>query len=480
MDFISKLKETLTSVLPVILIVLILHFTLVPLENLLLPFIVGSIMLPLGLSLFLGGTDIGMIPIGEKLGVVLTNKKNIILILLIGFIIGFSVTFAEPDVSVLVARINSMNPNLNEIFLKLMIALGLGLFLALGLFRAYKHIELKYIMLLGYMGVFIFIAFITQNEIAISFDSSGATTGPLAVPFILSLGLGVSSSVKGNNEDSFGLTGVASMGPIIVLSFMFLISADSNSANAVSETAQESILFIPTLISVLKKTFIGFAPLAIIIIALQFLLFKFPKIKFRKILFGIVYSFIGMVIFLTGVEFGFSRVGFKLGHVLITKYKIYVPILIALLFGTLSVLAEPAVWILVNQVEEVTDGRIKRATIMIFLCIGVSIAVVLSILRIIFSLNYIWFIYVTVGISLIFSFISPPLFSGLAFDSGGTVSGPMSTSFLMSFILGTSTAESSGFGMIGLVALSPFITIQILGIIYKIKEKKIKKEVLSE
>ena len=475
MDFFSKLKETLYSVLPITIIVLILHFTISPLGNLLIPFLSGSVMLLFGFSLFLSGTDIGMVPIGERLGSHITSKKSLTLILIIGFFIGFSITYAEPDVSVLALRIHAINPSINENILKLVIALGLGIFIDLGLLRMFKRIKLKYIMLICYTVVFLIIPLIDQSSVSISFDSSGATTGPLAVPFILAMGIGVSSSVKGGGDDSFGLTGVSSVGPILAVSVMMLIcqgSATELASEAV--TAEESTVhnLIPVFISVSGKTAIGFAPLVLIIIILQTTLLKFPKVKFRKISLGLIYSFLGIVIFLTGVEFGFSEVGFRLGKIISLKYPSYISVLIALLFGAIAVLAEPAVWVLVAQVEEVSAGRIKKRTIMFFLIIGVSSAVALAMFRIMYSLNYLWLIYGVMGIALALMSFTPPLFSGIAFDSGGTVTGPMCTSFLLSFILGTSASAQMGFGLIGLIASSPLITIQILGIVYKIKENR--------
>ena len=478
MDFVSKLKETLISVLPIMAIVLILNFTIAPLgtENL-LRFLLGGLLLIVGLSLFLAGTEIGMVPVGEKLGSVLTQKRNIWFMILIGFVIGFAVTLAEPDVSVLAGQVHDLNPGISEGLLTVMIALGVGLFVVIGLLRTVLGLKLRWVLIVFYGLVFLLVAFIGQSMASISFDASGATTGPLAVPFILAMGLGVSGSTKDDQESSFGLTGVASIGPIMAVAIMAL-TAVSKSAGAVADGQAEAVVetFGSVMLSVLGETAIGFAPLLGIILILQFTLLRFPKVKMKNILFGIVYSFIGIVLFLTGVSYGFTDVGMLLGKTLFHNYSPVVVVLIALVFGGIVVIAEPAVWVLTAQIESVSAGRIKRSLVMIFLCIGVALAVALGILRILLNIDFLWFVYIGVGTALLMTFITPGLFTGIAFDSGGVASGPMSTSFLLAFALGVSGTVDMGFGMVGLIAMSPLLSLQVLGIIFRLKERKGKKE----
>lgn len=224
----------------------------------------------------------------------------------------------------------------------------------------------------------------------------------------------------------------------------------------------------------LKNTAIGLAPLVVLIIILQFTLLKFPPVKFRLICVGIFYGFLGIVVFLTGVEYGFSPVGNLLGQILSDRYSsMLVPSLIALLFGAIVVIAEPAVWVLTNQVEEVTAGRIKHTTVMLALSIGVAVCVALSVVRVYLNINYMVFIFVLVGLSLVLSWIAPPLFVAIAFDSGGVASGPMSTTFILSFIMGISGSAELGFGVVGMIAMSPLVAIQILGVVFKVKERKV-------
>ena len=474
MDLVKKLKETLTSVIPIMLIVLVLNFTIAPLgAQRLLHFLLGGLLLIVGLTIFLAGTEIGMVPVGEKLGSVLTHRKNVWFMLTVGFIIGFAVTMAEPDVSVLASQVHSLNPAISERTLVLMVAVGLGIFVDLGLLRTVTGVPLRWVLIGFYLIVFALIAVIGQSMASISFDASGATTGPLAVPFILALGLGVSASTKNSQDGSFGLTGIASIGPILAVAAMALTSskaAGAAGATAVSEAGAAS--FGSTLVSMLGETALGFAPLLAIILLMQFTMLHFPKIKFRNIMFGIAYSFVGIVIFLTGVSYGFVDVGMYLGKTISQNYSSVLVVVIALVFGGIVVIAEPAVWVLTRQVEEVTAGRIRSTMVMIFICMGVSVAVALAMVRVLLHINYLWFVFIGVGLALLMTLVTPPLFTGIAFDSGGVASGPMSTSFLLSFALGVSGSADMGFGLVGLIAVSPLIAIQILGIIFRAKEKK--------
>ena len=238
---------------------------------------------------------------------------------------------------------------------------------------------------------------------------------------------------------------------------------------------EEAASFGATFVLILTESAIGFAPLLAIMVLMQFTMLHFPKIKFRKILMGIAYSFIGIVVFLTGVSYGFVDVGRLLGKTICENYSPVLVVGLALVFGGVVVVAEPAVWVLTRQVEEVTAGRIKRGLVMTFICFGVAVAVSLAMIRILLHINYLWFVFIGVGLALLMTLITPPLFTGIAFDSGGVASGPMSTSFLLSFALGVSGSAEMGFGLVGLIAIAPLIAIQLLGLIFRFKEKKSKK-----
>lgn len=473
MNITNKLKETLISVLPIVFAVLILNFTIAPLGGALKPFLVGSVLLIVGLTIFLCGIDIGMVPVGEKLGSVIAHKQSLPLVLTIGFLIGLGVTLAEPDVNVLASQVHLLNPQISERTLVICIALGLGVFVDIGLYRVIKQIPIRWVLFVFYLLIFALVPFIGQQMGSISFDASGATTGPLAVPFILALGLGVSSAAKEGQDSSFGLTGIASIGPILAVILMSVFTRGGSTVAEITSSEPSALSFVAICGEMIKRTAIGFAPVAGLIIIFQFTLLHFPKLKFIKICQGIVYSFIGIVLFLAGVEYGFSNVGYALGSSISSNYPGYVSVIVAVIFGAIVVCAEPAVWVLTSQVEEVTSGRIKRKMVLVFLCMAVACAVGLAVVRIIYNISFLWFIYFGVGLSLLLTFFSPPLFTGIAFDSGGVASGPMSTTFLLSFTMGISGSAEMGFGLVGLIAISPLIAIQILGVLFSVKERKL-------
>ncbi|MCQ2398602.1 MAG: DUF1538 domain-containing protein, partial [Sphaerochaetaceae bacterium] len=274
-------------------------------------------------------------------------------------------------------------------------------------------------------------------------------------------------------DSSFGLTGIASIGPVMAVGIRSVFSAGSADSGILSAVTENSAVTLGTVFAEMAvKTARGFLPLVVLIIVLQVLLLHFPKIKFIRICLGMVYSFIGIVIFLTGAEYGFTPVGKFLGNHLSSCYSPVLTLAVALILGAIVVCAEPAVWVLTEQVEQVTAGRIERRLVMFFLALGVSAAVCLAIVRILFDINYLWFVFIGIGLSLVLTFFCPPLFTGIAFDSGGVASGPMSTSFLLAFALGVSGSAEMGFGLVGLIAIAPLIAIQILGVIFRIKSNR--------
>ena len=474
MDLKKKAVETLLSVIPVVVLVLILHFTVIPMGAYMGHFLAGTVLLFAGLTVFLSGADVGFSPVGERLGATLANKKSIALMLLLGFLLGFGVTFAEPDVNVLVNQVHSMNSGIGSTLLKFLISTGLGLLIDLGLLRTIMRWKLNRVLIVLYSAVLVLILVAGQKMASIAFDASGSTTGPLAVPLILAIGLGVSQASSGGPEDSFGLTGIASAGPVFAVLFLALFSgSEAGSASFVAGSVH-SMTIGSVFLSVLKHTAAGFAPLVVLILVLQVTLLGFPPVKFRIICLGIVYGFFGIVVFLTGVEYGFAPVGRMLGSVFGILFPNFpVPCLLAFLLGAISVIAEPAVWVLTRQVETVTAGRIRKNIVMLALSLGVALCVSLAVLRVYRNINYNLFVWIFVGLSLVLSFFCPPLFTGIAFDSGGVASGPLSTSFILSLVMGLSGSAELGFGVVGMIAMSPLVAIQVLGIVYKLKERRL-------
>lgn len=491
----EKIKETFVSIGPIALIVLILNWTITPLgDGMTLTFIVSSLFTIIGLALFLLGADIGIIPMGEKAGSALTSKKNLPLLLIASFVIGFIITIAEPDVQVLTGQVSAVNPSIKSTTLLIMIALGIGFFVSLGLLRTVLQIPIKFLFVGFYVVVFVLAFLAPQEYFAISFDASGATTGPMTVPFIMALGMGV-AAVKSNKSsdskaDNFGLTGLASIGPIVAVLLMGLMMS-GKSSGAEIQVVEESIAEIAvtyTTLSRLKELFgiiphiivevsKALLPLVGLLVVFLIFLFKLTKRQIIKICVGLIYAFLGLVLFLTGINGGFIPAGTVIGETLGKSGQLWLLVALGVTFGAIVVCAEPAVWVLTKQVEEISGGAIKRKVLLVALSSGVCIAVGLAMIRVIFGFHIAYILVPVFAIALALTFFCPKMFTAIAFDSGGVASGPMTSSFILSYTLGAATILggnplTDGFGVIALVASAPLIAIQILGLIYAKKGKE--------
>ena len=501
MNILAKMKETAVSVLPVMAIVLFLGFTFVPLDKFLLArFVVGGLLLIIGLTIFLLGVDLGIQPMGERCGAELTKKRSLVLLLLVAFIIGFIVTAAEPDIQVFGDQVRGIFPFVNKLGITFVIAGGVGLFIMLGLLRTVLNLSIKWTFFIAYTLLFALTFFTPDSFIGIAFDSGGATTGPMTVPFIMALGLGV-SSVRDDDKNSFGLTGVCSIGPVMaVLIYAIVLRAGgafdsislTDGANSSAATDSAAIVtggFFSQIFSpfgaaaghVFREAMISIAPLFGLFIIFQILLLKMTKRQVIRIIIGFIYAFFGLTIFLIGVNGGFSQAGAalgqKLGSLAVSRGGAWYILLIGtgLALGAIIVCAEPAVWVLSEQVESVSGGTIKRKVLLIFLSVGTAVAIGLSMWRAVAGFNLKYILIPGYIISMLLMIFCPSLFSGIAFDSGGVASGPLTSTFVLSFTLGAAASGNGGndsFGVIALVAMMPLLAIQIMGIIFKMKQKK--------
>ncbi len=510
MNILAKMKETAVSVLPVMVIVLFLGFTFVPLDKYLLArFLVGGLFLILGLTIFLLGVGLGIQPMGERCGAELTKKRSLTLLLIVAFIIGFIVTAAEPDIQVFGDQVRSIFPFVNKLSITFVIAGGVGLFIMLGLLRAVLNLSLKWTFLISYTLLFLISFFSPGSFIGIAFDSGGATTGPMTVPFIMALGLGV-SSVRDDDDNSFGLTGVCSIGPVMAVliyaimlktggSFETTLAENAAGTGTASSTTAALISggFFARIFSpfgaaaghVFREAMISIAPLFILFIIFQLLLLKMTKRQVIRIIIGFIYAFIGLTIFLIGVNGGFSQAGAalgqKLGELTVSRGGAWYILLIGtgLLLGAIIVCAEPAVWVLSEQVEQVSGGTIKRRVLLVFLSVGTAIAIGLAMWRAVSGFNLKYILIPGYIISMVLMIFCPTLFSGIAFDSGGVASGPLTSTFVLSFTLGAAASGKGGndsFGVIALVAMMPLLAIQIMGIIFKMKQRKVNDNSVQE
>lgn len=485
---ISKFKEVLYSVLPITIIVLVLNFTLTPIETpLILRFLIGSVLIIVGLTIFLLGVDVGITPIGTNMGSSIAKSNKLWIVAVAGLVLGFFISIAEPDLHILAQQVDSVTSGLiTKGSIVGIVSVGIAVMLALGLIRIVFNYPL-YKMLVIIYGIILVLAFFTSREfLAISFDASGATTGALTVPFMLALAAGVSKlkkDSKSSEKDSFGLVGIASSGAIIAVMIMSILSKTDKITGSLNygETVSTSIIapFLHELPKLTREVIIALVPILVIYLLFQKISFKMSKRAVGRILFGVLFTFLGLVLFLLGVNAGFMDVGKVVGYSIASLDNKVYTVLIGFIIGFVTILAEPAVYVLTHQVEDVTSGYIKRKVIMGTLSIGVGIAVALSMVRILIPELQLWQ-YLLPGyiLSLAMTFFVPKLFVGIAFDSGGVASGPMTATFILAYAQGAAEAIEGanvlvdGFGIIAMVAMTPLIALQILGFIFKMKSKK--------
>ncbi len=484
----EKFKEVLFAVLPITFIVLILNFTITPIETTLLyRFIIGAFSVILGLSIFLFGVDIGVTPIGTHMGASLTKSNKVWIVGIGGLILGFLISIAEPDLHILAGQIDSVTSGLISKFsIVVVVSVGIAVMLTLGLFRIVYNKPLYKMLTVIYLIIFVLSIFTSSEFLAISFDASGATTGAMTVPFILALAVGVSSMKKdgkASEKDSFGLVAIASTGAILSVLIMSIITKSDRITGSLENTVYNTnsimAIFLHEISIVMYEVFLALTPLLILFIIFNRVSFKLTKKAFRKVLKGLLYTFIGLTLFLTGVNAGFMDVGTEVGYSVASLENKSILVIVGFILGLVTVLAEPAVYVLTHQIEDITSGYVKRKMVLVALSIGVGCAVALSMVRIIIPEVKLWH-YLLPGyiISVGMAYLVPKLFVGMAFDSGGVASGPMTATFILAFANGAAEAIEGanvlidGFGMISMVALMPIIALQILGLIFKLKSAK--------
>lgn len=470
----NKIKEALISVLPVALIVVILHFT--PLINLtdseLFTFIVSAIALVIGMGLFSLGADLAMMPMGDHIGAGLSKLKKIGLLLGVCFLMGVLITVAEPDLSVLATQISG---RINPTVLIVSVGLGVGLFLLLAVIKIVCKLQLSMMLFFFYSCMFAFASLlvVTGNSdfLALAFDSGGVTTGPITVPFIMALGIGIASTLGGKNqgENSFGLVSLCSIGPILAVMILGVFSNGKASEIDLGSYAIDLSAVGSTFLRTAKEVAVALVLIVAFFAVLQFTCLHLPKKKLAKIGVGVGFTFIGLLIFLTAVSVGFMPVGYRIGQCL-ADLPVWAITLIGFILGLVVVLAEPAVHVLNKQVEEVTDKTVSKKSMMIALSVGVGVSIALSLIRAHFKFNILFYLIPGYLLSLGLAFFVPPVYTAIAFDSGGVASGPLTSSFILPLTIGLCAAGddaggvmSYAFGVVAMVAMTPLITIQLLG-----------------
>ena len=471
--FRKPMRESLTSVLPITAIVLLLCFTVTPVSNnAMMAFLIGSLLLIVGMGLFSLGSEMSMIPLGEAVGKEITRSKKVWVIVGISFLIGVIITVAEPDLQVLAGQVPAIENNV----IIWSVALGVGVFLVIALLRILLGIPLSYLLIGFYAVVFTLAMFVSPDFWAIAFDSGGVTTGPMTVPFIMALGVGVSAvrNDKHAGGDSFGLVALCSIGPILtVLLLGLLYKPDGSSYTPVTvPDAQDTVemfrSYTHALPEYFKEILLSLAPIAGFFLIFQLLTRRLSRRQIMSMAVGFLYTYLGLVLFLTGVNVGFMAVGNFLGSSIASLDCNWVLIPIAMIIGYFIVAAEPAVHILNRQVEEITAGSIPASAMNLALSLG------LAMIRVLTGISIMWFLLPGYALSLALSFVVPKIFTSIAFDSGGVASGPMTATFLLPFAMGACEAVggdilTDAFGVVAMVAMTPLIIIQLIGLAYKFK-----------
>ena len=478
----EKLLESLQAVLPIVAIVLVLCFSIAPVSpSILLCFLLGAAMIIVGIMFFTLGAEMSMSPMGERVGAVLTKSRSVPLIIGVGFVLGFLITISEPDLQVLANQVPSI-PNMTLI---LSVAAGVGFFLVVAFLRMLLSIALPKLLVVFYALIFVLAAFVPKEFLAVAFDSGGVTTGPITVPFIMALGVGVAAirSDRHAADDSFGLVALCSVGPILAVLLLGILfqASDSTYIPPVLPDVGDSVelwqLFHVSLPTYLKEIATSLLPIVLMFGVFQLAALKLDRRSLGRIGVGLLYTYIGLVLFLTGANVGFMPAGNYLGQVLAGRSFRWVLVPIGMLIGYFIVKAEPAVYVLNKQVEEITDGAISAGTMGAALSAGVSLSVGLAMVRVLTGISILWFLIPGYTFAIGISFVVPKLYTAIAFDAGGVASGPMTATFLLPLAQGACVAAggnivTDAFGVVAMVAMTPLITVQLMGLMAQFKQRR--------
>lgn len=469
MNLVRQLKEVIISVLPIVVLASLSSLLLGVMDaSELCRFLFSSVLVIIGLTLFLSGVDVGLLPIGNRIGSALTRTRSLAIMLSVAVVLGIIITIPEPDVQVLAEQVRRANPAVDQTVLVWAIAIGVGIFLSVSLARTVLHWPMKIVLFISYAVIFSIAAFNEDFFVSVAFDSGGATTGPLSVPFIMAVGMGVAALRKHDAESEFGYVALSSIGPVCAVLILGLVFK-GDAAAAAAGSAEAALTLGALMLTKFREVGISLMPLIAVCVVMQIFVLKMPRTETIRMAFGIAYAYLGIVIFFTGVEYSFSDVASQLGSALsaISPMLLYA---VGFLMGLAVVLAEPAVMVLTEQVEEVSSGRISKKAMLFTLALGVGCAVVLALIRTVHSLSIWTFLLPGYALIMLMMIKTPGLFSAIGFDSGGVATGPMSSTFLLPFAIGASSSGvslSASFGMIAMIAMMPILLIEVLGVVYQ-------------
>lgn len=486
-EYWEKVKESAKSILPFFAIIVGLYLIFMKFNTwAFLSLIIATLFMILGMALFSVGVDMSTMKMGGYVGSNMSKSRKISFMIIYSFVLGFIVTIAEPDLMVLAEQVPGIS---SKWVILLTVSAGTGIFLALSTLKTLFKWNIKWILVGCYVGLLALACLCHANFVPLAFDCEGITTGPVSVPFIMAFGLGICSvrTDKNSQNDGFGLIALASVGPALAVFIvsMFLSSTASTTSEVVSTVTSASQMGESIgleILSYMKEVMIVILPIFVFFLIYNYMYLKLPKQALARIFIGLLYTYIGLVLFLTGVSTGYLPTANELGGAIASSNVWWVIIPLGLVIGFFLVFAEPAVHVLNKQVEDITGGIIKQKTMQISISIGVAIAVFLSVLRAVFAINFLWFLIPLVLVIIVLSIISPTLFVSIGFDSGGTAAGALSCSFVLPFVVGIANSFGHStmlyaFGTIGFIALTPVVVIEIMGIRYNYVKNKSNKTI---
>ncbi len=480
-NLLGKLKESTISVLPIAVIVVALALFVAPVPRMYLyAFLISSVILIVGMGLFNMGAEVSMIPIGQNIGAELTKSKKIWLMLIMCLVIGTVITIAEPDLAVLAAKV----PGVGKWSFLILAAIGLGVFMVLAVAKVFFRIKLSIILAVSYGLAFLLMFFVPKAYLPIAFDAGTVTTDPMSAPFLLAFGLGVSAvrSTRSGEDDNFGLIGICSIGPVLAIMIysLFLSNPDAATVSAIADPQNITQIMSLTgleILKFLKEVGLILIPIVILFVVFQIFVIKLPKKQVIKILIGLLYTYVGMTLFLSVIDVGFVPIANALGRAItMLSYK-WILIPLGFVIGFVIVLAEPAVHVLNAQIEITTGGLIKSRTMMIAIALGVAVAMMMGILRVLYNINFIYIIIPMYVIAIILAFINRKVFTAIAIDAGGVATGAMSVAFVLPFVTGVASALGGNvaefsFGAMAFVAAMPIVVVQLMGFAFLLVSRK--------
>lgn len=477
MKFLKRVKETFLALLPIVVIVLFVHLFLYKFDSkILIKFLISVVIASFGEALLLSGIDSTIMPMGDLMAQSVNKASRFVVFLLFAIAFGTFATIAEPDVSVFCGQVVGNGVAISKTTLVFLIGAGVGVAVAFGVIRIIKNIDIKYVYLIIFAVIFLLCTQVPSDYIALAFDAGGATTGIITAPFLLAISSGISNKMtKNDNKEVFGMVGIASLGPIIssLLVFIFL----NKTSGGASEIQAENLSIF---LSVLKQTTLAIVPLTLVFFVYDLLLIKLPIAKKLSLLLGIIVTFAGLYLFIFSIDFGISEMGTQIG-LFVETLSTPLVILFCVIIGFVIAFSEPSVIVLAKQVQSATKGNISSVVVLISIAISMALAILIAVLKIVYHINFFYIVLVGYLIALALMFFVPSLFTGLAFDSGGVASGPMTSAFLLPIMIQFASSKAnalSGFGIIGIVSVSPIIVLQLLGFVYKLGLDK--KDVLDK